>query len=80
MVYSSDSDSDFFDIDAVVLQCDTLALYIFIFYRDNDLRTSIVLIKENSLTYTKEARSRRYSAETMTDVGYKNTSAQTDSL
>ena len=50
MFHSPDGDTDFFDIVSGILQGDTLAPYIFIFYLDYVLRTSIDLIKENSFT------------------------------
>ena len=65
-VRSLDEDIDFFDIVAGVLQGDTLVPYLFIICLDYELRTSI---KENGLTL-KEARSRRYSAENITDANY----------
>ena len=41
----------------------------FIICLDHVLRTSIDQIKENGFTF-KKARSRRYSADTMTNAGY----------
>ena len=70
-VRSPDGDTDFFDIVAGVLQGETLAPYLFITYQDYVLRTSIYLMKENSFTL-KMQKSRRYSAETITDADYAN--------
>ena len=66
---SPDGDTDYFDIVADVLQGDTLATYLFIICLDYVLRTSIDKIKENGFKLTKE-RSRRYSAQTITDADY----------
>ena len=68
-VHSLDRETDYFDIVAGVLQGDTLASYLFIIYLDYMLRMSIDLIKENSFKVAKE-RSRRYHAQTITDVDY----------
>ena len=68
-VWSSDGDTDYFNIVAGVLQVDTLAPYLFIICLDYVLRTSIDKIKENSFKLTKE-RSRRYPAKTITDADY----------
>ena len=46
-VRSPDGDTYFFDIDASVLQRDTLAPYLFIICLDYVLRTTIDLKKEN---------------------------------
>ena len=54
---------------AGVLQGDTLAPYLFIICLDYVLRTSVDVMKENGLTL-KQARSRRYPAETITDADY----------
>ena len=59
----------FFDIEAGVLQGDTLAPYLFIICLDYVLRTSIDNIKENGFELTKE-RSRRYPAKIITDADY----------
>ena len=67
MVRSSDSDTDFFDIVAGVLQGDTLVSFMFIICLDYVLRISIDLIKENGFTL-KLIRGRRCPAETMTDA------------
>ena len=64
MVHSPNSDTDFFDIIAGVLQGDTQAPYLFIIYLDYILRMSIDLIKENGLTLYK-IRSRWYPVETI---------------
>ena len=85
-LHSPDGDTDFFDIVVDVLQGDTLVPYLFIICLDYLLRTSIDLMKENGFTRAK-ARSRRYSAWTITDVNYAddialvaNTLGQTQSL
>ena len=72
-VPSPDGDTDFFDIVAGVLQGDTLYPYLFIISLDYVLRTSIDLMKENGFTLTKE-RSRRYPAQTITDMDYADDS------
>ena len=64
-----DGDTDYFDITAGVLQRDTLAPYLFIICLDYELRTSIDLMKDNGFKLAKE-RSRRYPAQTITDVDY----------
>ena len=68
-VRSPDGDIEYFDIVAGVLQGDTLALYLFIIWRDYLLRTSIDKIRENGFELTKK-RSRRYPAKTITDAVY----------
>ena len=68
-VCSLDGDTDYFDIVAGVLQGDTLAPYLFIVYLDYVLWTSIDKMKDNGFKLTKE-RSRRYSAQTITDADY----------
>ena len=68
-VRSPDVDTDYFDIAAGVLQRDTLAPYLFIICLDYMLRLSIDIIKNNSFMLAKE-RSRRYPAQTITDVDY----------
>ena len=85
-VHSSDGDTDYFDIVTGMLQGDTLAPYLFIICLDYVLRTSIDLMKENSFKLAKE-RSRRYPAQTITDINYTddiallaNSPAQTKSL
>ena len=70
-VCSPDRDTDYSDIVAGAPQGDTLAPYLFIICLDYKLRTSIDLIKENGFKLTKE-RSRRYPAQTITDVDYAN--------
>ena len=69
-VCSPDGDTDYFDIVAGVLQGD-IAPYLFIICLDYMLRTSIDLMKENGFKLVKE-RSRRYPAETITDMDYAN--------
>ena len=71
---------------AGVLQGDILASYLFIISLDYVLTTSIEPLKENGFTLLKE-RSRRYPAQTITDVEYTddiallaNTSTQAESL
>ena len=68
-VHSPDGDTDYFDIVAGVLQGDTLAPYLFIICLDYVLRTSIDIMKENGFKLAKE-RSRRYTAQTITDADY----------
>ena len=68
-VHSPDGDTDCFNIITGVLQRDTLAPYLFIICLDYVLRMSIDLMKENSFKLAKE-RSRRYSAQTITDADY----------
>ena len=55
---SSDGDTDYFDIVAVVQQGDTIAPYLFIICQDNLLRTSIDEMKDNSFKLAKK-RSKR---------------------
>ena len=81
-----DGDTDYFYIVAGVLQGDTLASYLFIICPDYVLRTSIDKMKDNGLKLTKE-RSRRYFAQTITEVDYAddlvlpaNTPAQAETL
>ena len=81
-----DGDRDYFDIAASVLQGDTLAPYLFIICLDYVLRTSIDIMKDNGFKLAKE-RSRRYSAQTITDADYAddivllvNTPAQAETL
>ena len=62
-------ETDYFDIVAGGLQGDTLAPCLFIICLEYVLRKSIDLMKENSFKLTKE-RSRRYPAQTITDVDY----------
>ena len=76
----------FFDFAAGTLQGDTLALYLFIICVDCILQPSVDLMKEYDFTLQK-ARSRGYTAETITDVDYAddivlhtNTLTQTESL
>ena len=85
-VRSQDGDTDYFDIEARVLQGDTLAPYLFILCLDYVLRTSVDKIKENGFELTKK-RSRRYPAKTITDADYAddiailaNAPAQTETL
>ena len=85
-VRSPVGDTDYFDIEAGVLQGDTLAPYLFIISLDYVLRTSIDLMKENGFKLAKE-RSRKYPAQTITDADYvddiallANTPAQAESL
>ena len=70
-VRSPDGDTDYCDIEAGVLQGDTLASYLFIICLNYVLRKSLDKMKENGFKLTKE-RSRRYSAHTITDAGYAN--------
>ena len=64
-------DRDYFDIVAGVLQGDTLASYLFIICLDHVLRTSIDKMKEKSFKLAN-GRSRRYPAQTITDINYAN--------
>ena len=57
-VCSPDTDTDYFNIVAGVLQRDTLAPYLFIICLDYVLWTSIDKMKDNDFKLTKE-RSRR---------------------
>ena len=61
-VRSTDGDTDYFVIEAGVLQGDTLAPPLFIICLDYMLRTSIDKIKENGFKLT-EKRSRSYPQE-----------------
>ena len=58
-----------YDIVANVLQGDTLAPYLFIICLDYVLRTSVDIMKDNDFKLVKE-RSRRYPAQTISDVDY----------
>ena len=85
-VRSPNGDTDNFDILAGVLQGDTLAPYLFIICLYYVLRTSIDIMKDNSFKLAKE-RSRRYPAQTITDMDYAdhivllaNTPAQAENL
>ena len=62
-------DTYFYHIVAGVLQRHILAQHLFIIYLDCALRTSIELLKESGFTL-KRAKSRRYSAQTITDADY----------
>ena len=66
---SPKGDTDNFDIEAGVLQGNTLTPYLFIICLNYVLRQSIYKIKENIFNLTKE-RSRRYPAKTITDADY----------
>ena len=68
-VRSSDGDIDYFDIVAGVLQRDTLGPYLLIICQDYVLTMSIDIMKDNGFKLAKE-RSRRYSAQTITDSDY----------
>ena len=67
----SGMEKHYFTIVADVLQGDTLAPYLFIICLDYMLRTSIDIMKDNGFKLAKE-RSRRYPAQTITDVDYAN--------
>ena len=71
-VLSPDGDTDHFDTVAGVQHRDTLAPYLFIICLDYVLRTSIDIMKDNSFKLVKE-RSRRYPAQTITDVDLQMT-------
>ena len=64
----SNGDTDYFDIVAGVLHGDTLAPYLFIICLHYVLRTSIDM-KDYGFKLAKE-RSRRYTAQTITDANY----------
>ena len=68
-VRSPDGDTDYLDIVVDVLQGDTLVPYLFIICLDYVLRTSIDKMKNSGFKLTKE-RSRRYPAQTITNVDY----------
>ena len=68
-VHSLDGNTDYFDIVAGVLQGDTLAPHLFIICLDYVLRMSIDKMKDNGFKLKKE-RSRKYPAQTITDVDY----------
>ena len=68
-VFSPDVDTDYVDIVTGVLQGYTLTPYLFILCLDYMIKTSIDLIKETIFKLTKE-RSRRYSAQIITDADY----------
>ena len=68
-VRSPDGNTEYSNIEAGVLQGDTLAPYLFIICLDYMLRTSIDKIRENGIELTKK-RSRRYPAKTITDADY----------
>ena len=85
-VHSLDGDTDYLGIVTGVLQGHALVPYLFIICLDDMLRSSIDLIKENLFKLAKE-RSRRYPAQTMTDVDHiddivllANTPAQAKTL
>ena len=71
MVCSPDGGIDFFNIVGGVLQGDILAPYLLIHCLDYILQGPIDLLKEIGFTL-KNARSRRYPAETMTNTNYTN--------
>ena len=68
-VRSPDGDTYYFDIVASVLQEDTLAPYLYITCLDNELKTSIDKMKDNSFKLIKK-RSGRYPPQIITDVNY----------
>ena len=69
MVRSPDGDTEYFDINAGVLQGGTLAPLLFIITLDYVLRRSIDENKDLSLTILKK-RSRRYPETKITDAVY----------
>ena len=81
--HSPDRDTDDFDIVAGMLQGDILAPYFFIICLDYVLRTYFDKMKDNGFKQAKE-RSRRYPAQTITDVDdialLANTPARAESL
>ena len=68
-VHSPDRHTDFFDVVTGTLQGNTLAQSQFIICLDYVFRTPIDLMKENKFTQEK-ARSRLYTARTITDADY----------
>ena len=81
-----DGGTDYFDIEACVLQGDTLAPYLFIIYLNYVLRMSIDIIIDNCFKLAKE-RSWRYPTQTITVADYAddmallaNTSALDETL
>ena len=64
-------ETDYFDIEAGVLQGDALTSYLFIISVDYVLRMSIDKMKDNGFKLTKK-RSRRYSGQTIKDADYAN--------
>ena len=68
-VRSPHGHTDYFDIVAGMLQGDTLTPNLFIICLDYVLRTSIDIMKDNGFQPAKEI-SRRYPAQTITNVGY----------
>ena len=73
-VRNPDGGIDYFDIEADVLQGDTLTPYIFIICLDYVLRTYIDKMKDNGLKLTKK-RSRRYPAQIIKDAEYADDQA-----
>ena len=65
-----DVDTDYFVIEAGVLQGDTLAPYLLIICLNYVLRTSIDKIKENSFKQKFQKRSRKYPEKTIIDAVY----------
>ena len=72
-------ETDYLNIVVGVLQGDTLVPYLFIICLDYMLRASIDLMKENGFKLAKE-RSRRYPAQTITDVNYADNIALTANI
>ena len=68
-VRSPDGDTEYFGIEAGVLQGDTLAPYLFMLCLDYVLRTSSDKIRENGFELTKK-RNRRYPAKKITNADY----------
>ena len=68
-VRSPDGNKNYFDIEAGVLQGDTLVPYLFIICLDYMLRTSTDKRKDNGFMLTYES-SRRYPAKTITNEDY----------
>ena len=68
-IRSPDGDTDYFDIEAGVLQGDALVQYLFIICVDYVLRKSIDLMNKNGF-YLEKERSRSEPAQTITDVDY----------
>ena len=68
-VRSPDGDTDYFDINAGVLQGDTLAPFLFVLCLDYVLRNSVDKINQYGFTL-KKAASRRHPAVKITDADY----------
>ena len=76
MVRSPDGDTPFFEITTGVLQCDTLAPFLFIICLDYILKNSLYCNKELGFTISKR-KSSRYPAVSITDADYADDIALT---